>query len=282
VSERQPKNYRPRNAEGMVAYLDGRWRQPEWGIFRQVENELKGGGTVMVLASCEFMLRPLGNLLRDEAIPFHNPYRPEKYGWNPLSARKGGPAEAVRALALARQGPMVRSWRAREVALWTKPLAHVFLRGAKKHLEELPSEHVITTGDLEEIFDPVKALEITTAFRAGVGPLVEWWVKHLGASSERYLMPATVVTKRGLDALSETPRLILGTIHSVKGAQADTVILFPDLSAAAMAGDGAESDGVSRLFYVGMTRARERLFLVEPSSNSGVFWEPVLRGLKID
>ena len=43
----------------------------------------------------------------------------------------------------------------------------------------------------------------------------------------------TIAERRGAEALTETPHLTVGTIHSVKGAEADHVILFPDLSGAA-------------------------------------------------
>jgi superfamily I DNA/RNA helicase len=61
-----------------------------------------------------------------------------------------------------------------------------------------------------------------------------------------------------------------GTIHSVKGGEADAVFLFPDLS---RSGDlayrryGADRDSVIRLFYVGMTRARKSLYLCQRETN---------------
>ncbi|MCE5308667.1 MAG: ATP-binding domain-containing protein [Acidobacteriales bacterium] len=57
---------------------------------------------------------------------------------------------------------------------------------------------------------------------------------------------------------------MVGTIHSVKGGQADVVYLFPDLSQAGdahYAHGGASRDSVIRQFYVGATRARERLYI---------------------
>ena len=65
----------------------------------------------------------------------------------------------------------------------------------------------------------------------------------------------------------------MGTIHSVKGGQADVVYLFPDLS---RAGDeqyqcvGAARDAVVRLFYVGVTRARQTLYICQPESHRAV------------
>lgn len=63
------------------------------------------------------------------------------------------------------------------------------------------------------------------------------------------------------------PNIIIGTIHSVKGGQADIVILSPDTSQEAHL---ARSEGVhkeeeqARLFYVGMTRAKQGLYIARP------------------
>jgi superfamily I DNA/RNA helicase len=59
----------------------------------------------------------------------------------------------------------------------------------------------------------------------------------------------------------------VGTIHSVKGGEADVVYLFPDLSqagAAQYASMGTARDAVIRQFYVGATRAREKLYVCGP------------------
>ena len=64
----------------------------------------------------------------------------------------------------------------------------------------------------------------------------------------------------------DTPRVVVGTIHSVKGGQADVVYLFPDLSQAADAQygrGGVDRDSVVRLFYVGATRAYEQLHVCQ-------------------
>ena len=77
----------------------------------------------------------------------------------------------------------------------------------------------------------------------------------------------------GVRALRETPRVIVGTIHSVKGCEADVVFLFPDLSRAADAAyqkHGPDRDSVIRLFYVDMTRAKHTLYICQQESASTV------------
>jgi hypothetical protein len=79
----------------------------------------------------------------------------------------------------------------------------------------------------------------------------------------------TIDRKRsGVDALAEEPRLVIGTGHSVKGAEADVVYVFPDLSASATReweGRPKNRDAIIRLGYVMVTRARESLILCNPA-----------------
>ena len=81
------------------------------------------------------------------------------------------------------------------------------------------------------------------------------------------------MAKGGVGLLLETPKVVVGTIHSVKGGEADVVYLMPDLSRAGMAqwvGTDIESAAIRRLFYVGMTRARDSLVLCNPAGRMAV------------
>jgi len=82
-----------------------------------------------------------------------------------------------------------------------------------------------------------------------------------------------VVSQHGAAALIEDPAVIVGTIHSVKGGQADVVYLFPDLSRAGRAQydiPGPSRDSVIRLFYVGATRARDTLYICQRETASAI------------
>lgn len=61
-----------------------------------------------------------------------------------------------------------------------------------------------------------------------------------------------------------SPKVIVGTIHSVKGGEADTVHVFPDLSSAAYMDQ--DPDRIHRLFYVAVTRARDSVIIHDPSN----------------
>lgn len=66
-------------------------------------------------------------------------------------------------------------------------------------------------------------------------------------------------------------RLTVGTIHSVKGSEADVVYVLPDLSPAQWGQwTKGDRDALVRLFYVAFTRAREELVLVRTGAKRAV------------
>ena len=68
--------------------------------------------------------------------------------------------------------------------------------------------------------------------------------------------------------LEQPPQVIIGTIASVKGGEADSVYLWPDLSPAGIEEwHSRDKSAIYRLFYVGITRAKETLTILAPSSN---------------
>jgi DNA helicase-2/ATP-dependent DNA helicase PcrA len=66
------------------------------------------------------------------------------------------------------------------------------------------------------------------------------------------------------EQLNKKPRIILSTIHGVKGGEADNVVLLTDLSRQTLREYERVPDDVNRLFYVGATRTKEHLHIVEP------------------
>ena len=66
------------------------------------------------------------------------------------------------------------------------------------------------------------------------------------------------------EQLNKKPRILLSTIHGVKGGEADNVVLLTDLSRQTLREYERVPDDVNRLFYVGATRTKEHLHIVEP------------------
>jgi len=63
-----------------------------------------------------------------------------------------------------------------------------------------------------------------------------------------------------------SPRIIFSTIHGAKGAEADNVVISPDLSYKAYNEMLENPDDEARVFYVGITRAKKNLFILTPQT----------------
>ena len=66
------------------------------------------------------------------------------------------------------------------------------------------------------------------------------------------------------EKISQTPRIIMSTIHGAKGGEADNVLLLPDITKSSVDQNDREPDELHRLFYVAVTRAKENLHILEP------------------
>jgi DNA helicase-2/ATP-dependent DNA helicase PcrA len=73
--------------------------------------------------------------------------------------------------------------------------------------------------------------------------------------------------RRGED-LRKPPRIHLKTIHGVKGAEADHVMLLTDVSAKTSRAYTLAPDNEHRVFYVGITRAKTGLHIILPQTTN--------------
>jgi superfamily I DNA/RNA helicase len=65
--------------------------------------------------------------------------------------------------------------------------------------------------------------------------------------------------------LTAEPRIVVSTIHRVKGGEAEHVVLLPDLSQNPWS--QLHTDEEQRVLYVAVTRAKETLTICKPQSN---------------
>jgi len=72
--------------------------------------------------------------------------------------------------------------------------------------------------------------------------------------------------KRGEKLLRE-PRIKISTIHSVKGGEAENVVLQVDMAERTWREFQSSPDDEHRVWYVAITRAKERLFVLQPKTN---------------
>jgi superfamily I DNA/RNA helicase len=276
VNRRLDKKYEPRPAAGMVHRLSqGGYRSPEYWILKTAEQHINQGKSILFLASCSYMLRPIIAVLRKNGIPFHNPYRKANGFWNQLRLTSRACA-ARRVLSLLGAHPgwggEQRPWTYGELLSWTEwlPKDRVLRPAASERLRSAHANLSVPSSVLAEVFEKGALDSLLEAQNRGYADLLHWW--RLGVCGEfrkRTAFPCDVAVRRGPNGLVEEPSVVVGTIHSVKGAQADVVYLLPDLS---KAGDaqyhrlGPEIDAVLHVFYVGMTRARETLYICSGES----------------
>lgn len=266
LSRREPKEFRPRDADGDLEVIsNANWHSTST-IIDIIEDEISNGRSVMVLALCSYMIGSAGGVihaLRREGIPFHNQYRQKRNDWNPL--RHG----AKRLLSYIKQPDRLWTWE--ELDDWIELIDSKktgLRRGAKKAIHAMSIEPerknlVVGKDDLAVLFN---GWESAQRWLTGSTELL--LENAMNPEKEKQIQyPIQVLKTRGVKALQETPKCCVGTVHSVKGGQADVVILFSDISGSALEElkSGEEGiDSVRRAFYVGMTRAKEKLYVTRP------------------
>jgi DNA helicase-2/ATP-dependent DNA helicase PcrA len=272
IPERPDIEYHPVDSPGNVDTMRAALRSPA-ALTPTIRTELDEGRSVMVLASCAYMLTPLISALRRDGVPFHNPYRKNDGRWNPMRA-------ANRLKTFLRADPRVwgddaRCWTWDDLRTWTDPLSakDTMTRGSKTLIEtrchrdrfgESQADDEVPMDRLMQIFDASTLRH--PAFQGDI----DWWEANLRSKEAKTAeYPLRVLRQQGHQALRDEPRLIVGTIHSVKGGEADTVILAPDLSVQGYwhgwHPGGPGKDQIIRMFYVALTRARDRVIVLQPS-----------------
>lgn len=229
----------------------------------------------MLIAQCSYMLSPLVAELRARGIGYHNPYRAE---WNPLA--RGGRDKvtgADKVLAFARLRTP-RDWRVALSCLASEQAGGPLRRGAKNLVAGLKDD--ASPADVVALLSScllplgLDLFEHAGGERAATpGELVAYMAACTKGERESMAFPA-LVYRRGGERAVEEPQVVVGTIHSVKGGEADHVYLSTALSPSArrqMAEPGWEGeDSVWRTFYVGATRARHRLVICGMDMKRGV------------
>ena len=276
VSSRLEKRYLARPQDGAVFRHSAGYKCPDYAILSSAMRHVEEGKKVMFLASCAYMLGPLLTVLRKNSIPFHNPYRKANGLWNPLRLTKSSTASRVAALLEGEaQSGDGRWWTREELELWTECVRPGIVRqDARDRLQYMDPKCEVSIECLREVFE-APALESLVAARSeGDRSLISWLRNRVSPEFHaRIQYAADIAATQGHRALTCAPRVVVGTIHSVKGGEADVVYLFPDLSAAGESQYrvcGARQDSVIRVFYVGATRATETLYVCGSSGASAI------------
>jgi hypothetical protein len=71
--------------------------------------------------------------------------------------------------------------------------------------------------------------------------------------------------RRG-EKITKKPRIRLSTIHAAKGGESNNVVLLTDITTRVYKNYQQNPDEENRVFYVGVTRTKENLYLIEPKT----------------
>ena len=275
---RLAKEYKPRDADGVVSSIDATYREP-FNVINDAAGQLKNGRSVMFIATCNYMLHEMIRIMRQNGVPYSNKYSPGNNYWNPLKRHKF--MHGLLSFLPAVTGEQ-RAWTVEELCSWAD-----CLKGMARKWRDKISDVPLQVAADEKILDMVLGDKYDALFDAmDKGEGLQFFLGNTLAEyrddlhrDDKY--PGTmqyvenVIASGGVETLYNQElinRVTIGTIHSVKGGEADVVYLFPDIPEAMKLSwnynTGGSRDDIYRLFYVGMTRAREELVLAAPAAQT--------------
>jgi len=107
--------------------------------------------------------------------------------------------------------------------------------------------------------------KIVSQFMPGTFRIETPWYDALTLMSPEHRLWFRTLEEGG-ENLSTTPRVQFSTIHGAKGAEADNVVICPDVSYKAYKEMTENPDDEARVFYVAVTRAKKDLYLLTPQT----------------
>lgn len=226
IRKRQPKAWKARDFAGSVSFYND---------YQQVDIT---HGDWLVLASTNYMLTDMHDWIKSQGLLFERHGQrsvPESVlvavlGWEKL--RKGG-----------------------EVPFHVVKTIYKYLDAdAVKH-----GHKTLRTASPEASYTMAKLKE-----EQGLLTDVIWHeaLTKIAEDKRHYLV---AMLKRGTRITGHVP-IKLSTIHGAKGGEADNVLLLSDLSTKFAKEYDKNSDDINRLFYVGITRAKQTLHIVLPKN----------------
>lgn len=205
--------------------------------------DIGGDHSTMVIARHHFQLQRFAKSLEVRGIPYKGRGR---------KVQGTDQAAAVHAYFRAKNGGHISL---REAAL---VLRFAGDKAGVKRLREMSRDdpkRVINRWELEQSFDVNFTMN---------------WTMYLArnpAEMDRNDLIRNILNNLGLDGLIDEPKVSLTTYHGCKGREADHVILMTDCFKAAWDHALKSPDDERRLAFVGVTRAKDRLTIIPPTTD---------------
>jgi DNA helicase-2/ATP-dependent DNA helicase PcrA len=234
IKRRVTKKYLPRTDRGNVEHI----ARAEMIDFSE--------GSWLVLAQAAYFLSDITADLRSRGYLFN--YRGRRSISESLS-------DAVNGWEQLRKGKQVTGKTARTIYSYMSVNDRV-KRGFKK-LPALDDDEMVTLDELIAHHGLIEGVDLITSIR---DMLWHTAMDKLPSADRAYI---TALLRRG-EKFNAEPRINLSTIHGSKGGEADNVVLFTEISPAASKAAELAPDDLHRVFYVGITRTKQNLYLVEP------------------
>ena len=227
VKERRPKEWIPREEEGSIQY------------HRSYEHIDFSEGEWLVLARNNYLLNNVQNHLRTLGYLYQRQ--------NALSVSEKL-LLAIRGWEMLRNGEAVSFDRVK--AIYSYMSAGKGIERGKKRLTHADVESFYTMENLKKNH----GLLVNTIWHRAFD--------RLGVKEREYLISCLRRNEN-----TNTPRIKLTTIHASKGGEADNVVLLTDLASSTHEELIRRPDTENRTFYVGITRTKQNLNVVQSSTN---------------
>ena len=230
VAKRLEKPFMPRVCEGFIDIL------PTVDYIK-IDPEQ----TTLLLVRNVFLLDRIAKILRNQGHPF--------LGRHGYSSIKQSHIDTIIAWEHLRKGGSVTAKKAKDIYA-SMQIGAYLARGAKVSLDKVDNDKQVTLEDLKSKYGLLR------------DALWHEALEGIDLSSRAYYLS---ILKSGRK-LTAVPKISINTIHGVKGGEGDHVILLPDMSSRTYAQYQVDPTDEHRVAYVAVTRAKERLSIVLPSS----------------
>tara|TARA_A100001015_G_scaffold317441_1_gene434428 strand:- start:1417 stop:2931 length:1515 start_codon:yes stop_codon:yes gene_type:complete len=228
VSTRQTKNWQPTKKDGTITW------------HRDILDVDLTSGEWLVLARTNYITNKVCNRLKEDGYLYWR----EGTGWS-VSPNVINGIEVW--LKLCKN----QSLSTAELKNFTKILnPNIISKSGRKLLSSLDAEQTYTLNDI------IEKCSLNVSHETP-------WQKVLKVSDQEVAY-ITSVRRRGERILTGKPRIRISTIHKAKGGEADNVALLLDSTKACV--ESLDQDSEIRTFYVGATRAKKTLHLIESNA----------------
>ena len=92
------------------------------------------------------------------------------------------------------------------------------------------------------------------------------WHKAFDRVSDKEKQYLIACLRRG-EKFTKEPRIKISTIHGAKGSEADNVVVLTDIGQKSWLQMQKDPDDEIRVFYVALTRVKENLHIVQPTTS---------------